>query len=106
MTNYNELQGIDQEIEDLKGWMARIEGLLDSFTGIGSERYRTNEMIAIEMGLDAVIRIMSVAADGLERILEELDHDRYVEWLFTIPPDSPLIEGRRARIHEGSLDQL
>ncbi|MBM3300880.1 MAG: hypothetical protein FJY85_13110 [Deltaproteobacteria bacterium] len=106
MTNHIELQGIEQEIEDLKGWMARIEGLLDSLTGIGSERYCTNEMIAIEMELDTVIRIMSAAADGLERILEQVDNDRYVEWLFTIPADSPLMEGRRARIHERSLDQL
>jgi len=56
MSKDNEVNGIEQVIEDLKGWTARIEGLLDSLTGIGSERYCTNEMIAIEMELDTVIR--------------------------------------------------
>jgi hypothetical protein len=95
MTKETELQGIDQTIEQLREAAERIAGLLGILKSKKLEMEPTPEIIATELDLERTARLIQTLAHGLEGALEKQDHDRYLEWLLTIPADSALFEARK-----------
>jgi hypothetical protein len=106
MTMETEVIGIDETIEQVEETARRIAGLLDIMVVRDSEPDCTSEMIDPEKELERTAPVMQALAAGLEVALEILDHDRYLQWLFSIPADSPLFETRKAHAREQITNRL
>ncbi len=91
---------VDQLLESLREASMRIDDLIDLFVTRDFGTGTPDKTASIEESLESISKKVARAADCLERTLEMLDGDRYLEWLLKVPANSPLFDRRKAQVRD------
>ena len=91
---------VEQLLEDLREASMRMDDLIDVFVEADLGTLTPDQTVSIEKNLQSICKKTNRAADNLERTLETLDEDRYLDWLLKMPAESTLFQRRKAQIRD------
>jgi len=86
---------IDQLIDELKQTTNRMNELTQIMVQSGLETDRLRLEPGVTGSLRGLLEALGDDADTIERLVERLNPELYLEWLFSVPADSNVFEYRR-----------